>query len=204
MLNLFSNLEIETKTEATTNVVPDLLFVENYITDLEHDDLITAIDKNMWSDELKRRVQHYGYKYDYKARNINIGMKVKDLPEWADIIGRKLVDDGFFILPPDQLIVNEYMPGQGITDHIDCEPCFEDTIISISLGSYTTMNFTNKLTNERIPVILPPKSAVILKGKSRYDWMHGIPPRKSDRINGLKRIRNRRISLTYRRVILET
>ena len=204
MLNLFSNLEIETKTEATTNVVPDLLFVENYITDLEHDNLITAIDKNMWSDELKRRVQHYGYKYDYKARNINIGMKVRNLPEWANIIGKKLTDDGYFMLPPDQLIVNEYMPGQGITDHIDCEPCFEDTIISISLGSYTTMNFTNKFTKERIPVVLPPKSAVILKEKSRYDWMHGIPSRKSDTINGLKRIRNRRISLTYRRVILET
>ena len=67
----------------------------------------------------------------------------------ANEIGDKLVNDGYFSLLPDQLIVNEYLPGQGITDHIDCEPCFEDTVVSISLGSHTTMNFTNKITKEK-------------------------------------------------------
>ncbi|WP_231289239.1 hypothetical protein [Rickettsia bellii] len=29
---------------------------------------------------------------------------------------------------PDQVIINEYMPGQGIAPHTDCIPCFSDTI----------------------------------------------------------------------------
>lgn len=202
MLDLFSEIESDVKKKEVTEI-PELLFVKNYISDKEHDELINVIDTNIWSNELKRRVQHYGYKYNYKSRNINRSMKVQGLPNWANKIGNNLVEDGYFNLHPDQLIINEYLPGQGITDHIDCEPCFEDTIISISLGSYTTMNFTNKFTKKRIPILLPPKSAVILKGKSRYEWMHGIPARKSDIINGFKKNRKRRISLTYRRVILD-
>ena len=203
MIDLFSNLESEKSQKIKEGIVPDLIFIENYISDIIHDKLIIEIDKNIWSDELRRRVQHYGYKYNYKARSINHNMKVEDLPSWATEIGNKLYKDGYFEFPPDQLIVNEYFAGQGIADHIDCEPCFEDTIISISLGSYTTMNFTHKSSKEKIPVILPPKSAVILKGESRFNWLHGIPARKSDKINGIKKERERRISLTFRRVILQ-
>ncbi len=203
MSNLFSDIEADSTKKIVADIVPDLLFIKNYISDYEHDKLANSIDKNTWSNELRRRVQHYGYKYDYKARSINKSMQVQNLPNWANEIGDKLVNDGYFSLLPDQLIVNEYLPGQGITDHIDCEPCFEDTVVSISLGSHTTMNFTNKITKERIPIVLPPKSAVILKGISRYDWMHGIPSRKTDIIGGVKKNRSRRISLTYRTVILK-
>ena len=42
---------------------------------------------------------------------------------------------------PDQLIVNEYQPGQGISAHIDCEPCFKNTIVTVSLGSVYEMDF---------------------------------------------------------------
>lgn len=203
MIDLFSNIESEKPQKIKKDIVPDLIFIENYISDAIHDKLLIEIDKNIWSNELKRRVQHYGYKYNYKARSINHNMKVEDLPFWATEIGSKLCKDGYFNSMPDQLIVNEYLAGQGITDHIDCEPCFEDTVVSISLGSYTTMNFTKKLTKEKIPVVLPPKSAVILKGKSRFDWLHGIPARKSDKIKNIKKERTRRVSLTFRRVILQ-
>jgi len=203
MIDLFSTIQTENSRIIVKDIVPDLIFVENYISDAEHNNLIHEIDKNTWSDELKRRVQHYGYKYNYKARSISLSMKVQDLPYWAVELGNRLTNDGYFSANPDQLIINEYLPGQGITDHVDCEPCFEDTVISISLGSYATMNFTNKKTKEKIPVLLPPKSAVVLKGKSRYDWMHGIPARKSDKIKGIKNMRTRRVSLTFRKIILE-
>ena len=193
--NINTNREID--------IIPNLQFVENYLTEAEHNMLIEEIDKNEWSNELRRRVQHYGYKYDYKDRNINEKMRVGDLPKWALDMGYRLVADGYFDKVPDQMIINEYQPGQGIADHIDCEPCFDDTIISISLGSFTTMNFTNKNTKQKIPIILPPKSALILKGSARYDWLHGIPARKTDLINGEKTERKRRISLTFRNVLIE-
>ena len=31
-----------------------------------------------------------------------------------------------------------------------------------------------------IPVLLPPRSVLIMTGESRYVWSHAIPPRKSD------------------------
>jgi len=202
MINLFSNINSEGSLKEIKGLVPDLILVENFITDVEHDKLLIEIDKNNWSNELKRRVQHYGYKYDYRAKSINHTMKVGNIPKWANEIGKRLVNQGYFESLPDQLIINEYLSGQGITDHIDCEPCFEDTIVSISLGSLVTMNFTHKVSKERIPITLFPKSAVVLKGRSRFDWLHGIPARKTDIINQLKHKRKRRVSLTFRRVII--
>ncbi|MGH1339572.1 MAG: alpha-ketoglutarate-dependent dioxygenase AlkB [Aureispira sp.] len=202
MINLFSNVSSRNQCIIKKDIVPDLIYIENYISDFEHDNLLLQIDKNSWLTELKRRVQHYGYKYNYRARSINRSMQVKDLPTWAKSIGNKLYEDNYFDTLPDQLIINEYLPGQGITNHIDCEPCFEDVVVSISLGSFTTMNFVNDRTKEKIPVVLSPKSAVILKGDARYKWTHGIPSRKSDIIKGIKKERTRRVSLTFRRVIL--
>lgn len=201
-MDLFSSLDSENNESIVRNIVPGLIYIENYISTNQHDLLLDEVYKCKWSSELKRRVQHYGYKYDYRTRNIHLGMRVESLPSWAIAISQKLVNDSYFSFLPDQLIINEYLPGQGIADHIDCEPCFEDTVVSISLGSYAIMNFTHKITKEKIPVILQPRSAVILKGESRYNWMHGIPARKSDKIKGVKKERTRRVSLTYRRVIL--
>lgn len=182
--------------------IPGLQYVENYFTAQEQDALITTIDKQEWLGDLKRRVQHYGFKYDYKARRIDPGMHIGELPGWAELIAGKLHSEGHFIVRPDQLIINEYLPGQGITPHIDCEPCFDDTIVSISLGSPCVMDFTNKETFEKIPVLLAPRSMVVLKGESRYNWMHGIAARKKDRYEGNIYQRDRRISLTFRKTIL--
>ena len=42
----------------------------------------------------------------------------------------------------DQMIVNSYQPGEGISSHVDLLK-FEDGIAIISLGSSATMTFTN-------------------------------------------------------------
>ena len=59
-----------------------LTYISDYITDTQHDWLIPEIDKNQWLDDLKRRTQHYGYKYDYRARRITKSMFLGVLPEW--------------------------------------------------------------------------------------------------------------------------
>jgi alkylated DNA repair dioxygenase AlkB len=41
----------------------------------------------------------------------------------------------------DQLIINEYMPGQGINKHVDRIDIFENYICSLSLGSDCVMTF---------------------------------------------------------------
>jgi alkylated DNA repair dioxygenase AlkB len=100
--------------------------------------------------------------------------------------------------PPDQVIVNEYEPGQGIVAHIDCVPCFEDFIMTLSLGSACVMDLIHKETRETKPLHFASRAAVVFSGPSRYEWLHGIRQRKSD--DGVARAR--RVSLTYRRVKL--
>ena len=121
------------KRETLIEEIPGLQYIENYITPDEHDSLLTQVDKHLWLDDLKRRVQHYGFKYNYRARKVDISMHIGELPEWLERLSQKLYKDNYMPEVADQVIVNEYLPGQGISAHIDCEPCFKDTIISLSL-----------------------------------------------------------------------
>ena len=131
-------------------------------------------------------------------------MRIGKLPKWLEELAEKLWKDGHMPEIADQVIVNEYEPGQGISNHIDCEPCFDDTIVSLSLGSGCVMDFTNKFDKKKkFPVWLAPKSIVVLNNKARYEWLHGIAARKSDEWDGHKVARERRVSLTFRKVIID-
>lgn len=178
-------------------------YIEDYISTAKHDSLLTRIDELPWLDDLKRRVQHYGFKYDYKARRVDIGMHLGALPKWLKRLSQKLYKDKHMPEVADQVIVNEYLPGQGISSHIDCEPCFQGTVVSLSLGSGCIMDFTNKSDKtKKIPVWLEPRSLVVLRGEARDRWLHGIAARKSDEWDGQKHKRQRRVSLTFRKVIV--
>ncbi|MDD9799763.1 MAG: alpha-ketoglutarate-dependent dioxygenase AlkB [Gammaproteobacteria bacterium] len=189
-------------------------YVPDYISDAEEKSLLGHIDSAEWITELKRRVQHYGYRYDYRDRKISQDMRIGDLPEWVMPLAKRLGADFFGGKRPDQMIINEYEPGQGIAPHVDCEPCFGKTVVSISLGSTCVMNLMRRAAatddvrraadaeSDKITLFLEPRSAVILAGDSRYLWTHGIAPRKTDTIGGCKYPRKRRVSLTFRSVIL--
>ncbi|MEL6108957.1 MAG: alpha-ketoglutarate-dependent dioxygenase AlkB [Planctomycetota bacterium] len=130
-------------------MIPGLTYIDDFITTKVESDLIERIDAAAWLDDLKRRVQHYGYKYDYKARTVDESMFLGPLPDWAISLGAALVDRELFSVAPDQLIVKEYDPGQGISAHVDCEPCFKDTIASITLGSGCIMDFASVECGEK-------------------------------------------------------
>ena len=77
-------------------------------------------------------------------------------------------------------------------------------IVSLSLGSGCVMDFTNKRDKtKKIPVWLAPRSIIVLRDEAIYKWLHGIAPRKSDQWEGQTYERQRRVSLTFRKVILE-
>lgn len=195
--------QLKPNEDLTSDDINGLNYIQNYINNHQHKWLLDTIAKQPWLDDLKRRVQHYGYKYDYKARKVNRDMYIDELPEWLKRLSQKIHHDGHMTEVADQVIVNEYLPGQGIAAHIDCEPCFKDTIVSLSLGSGCIMDFTNKDDKKKIPIWLEPKSLVVLSGEARNNWLHGIAARKSDELNGQKHKRGHRISLTFRNVIIE-
>ncbi len=179
-----------------------LRYTPDFLTSDEATRVVEFIDRGNWQDDLSRRVQHFGYRYDYKSRGIDEGMRADPLPEWAVRIGNRLVKQGFFTSVPDQVIVNEYQPGQGIAQHVDCVPCFKDVLVSLSLMSPCLMTFDRRSVPGTVELDLAPGSLVVLTGDARYLWRHGIMPRRSDPIDGGRRPRRRRVSLTFRSVLL--
>ncbi len=179
--------------------IEGLTKVPNFLDAAMRDETLAMVDSLPWQNDLKRQVQHYGYKYDYKSRAIDRSMFVGELPPFAKAIALRLFQDGHMPGIPDQLIVNEYRRGQGIAAHVDCVPCFDDTIVTISLGSVYDMHFKSLETSVEKSATLELGSALILSGDARYSWTHGIRPRTTD--NG--RPRGRRVSLTFRKVLLD-
>lgn len=196
-MNLLFNFE-----KTSSEPIQGLNYIPDFISLQEEQELIAAIDSHSWLHDLKRRVQHYGYKYDYKARSLSAQSYIGELPEWVVPIAAKLRSNKIFSKSVDQVIVNEYLPGQGISAHIDCVPCFDVVIASLSLGSPAMMQFVNVRTSEKQDLYLEQRSLVVLASAARYEWTHSIPARKSDIVDGIKVARNRRLSLTFRSVIL--
>jgi alkylated DNA repair dioxygenase AlkB len=183
--------------------IPGLQYVADYVDEARETALVATIDRQPWLTELRRRVQHYGYKYDYKGRKVTHDMYLGPLPEWLGLLSGELRGRGLMPRIADQVIVNEYEPGQGIAPHVDCVPCFADTIASLTLGSSCVMEFTQVKSRARTELFLARHSLVVLAGEARYEWRHAIAPRKSDTHMGQTVQRGRRLSLTFRNVLLE-
>ena len=181
---------------------PGAILLPGFVTVAEEEALLRALDGGAWSSVLKRRVRHFGYRYDYRARAVTADAWLGDLPDWLMPLCRRLEMETPFRRMPDQAIANEYMPGQGIAAHVDCVPCFSDRVASLSLGSACEMIFQHRETGERLPVRLDQNALIVLTGAARYDWTHGIPARKSDVVNGERVQRARRVSLTFRNVVI--
>lgn len=181
---------------------PGIQLLPCHISAEEESTLISQVDSRVWSNELSRRVQHFGYRYDYRKRAVDPSMRLGPLPDWLQQQATGLFENGIFEKVPDQVIVNEYLPGQGIAAHVDCEPCFGPVIASLSLGAPILMSFGRRRTREIIEVDLPPMSLLVLSGEGRNEWTHSIPARKADVLGGRSRPRARRISLTFRTVVL--
>ena len=133
--------------KADTKVIPRRLlesgvtYAAAFLTGSESDDLLSQIDARPWMNDLKRRVQHYGWRYDYSSRVVTEEMKTEPLPGFILKIARELKVRGWFASMPDQVIVNEYEPGQGIAPHIDRD-CFGPSVATLSLGDRWPMQFT--------------------------------------------------------------
>lgn len=92
-------------------------------------------------------MQHYGYEFQYKTRNVDRMQRLGDLPGFATPVMKKismlpqLVESKEISLPLDQLTVNEYPAGVGLSPHIDTHSAFEGAIISLSLAGPCVMEF---------------------------------------------------------------
>ena len=203
-----TNRHINKSASATDGVnqiemVNGLYYARDFLTPAEQRDCLIRVDaaQDEWLNDLSRRVQHYGWRYDYKARAITPDMHIGALPDWLDEIAQKLhqveLPDGqkLFERPPEQVIVNEYVENQGIAMHIDHRG-FGPTVCTISLLESWEMDFRLK-KNAKQPAMLGTGSCVFLTDDSRYQWQHGTARRKREKDGDA---RGRRVSLTFRTV----
>lgn len=183
---------------ARTSILADgAAVVESFITETEEDAIIEAIAAASWSNDFARRVQHYGHRYDYTKRTANKTEPAPPLPEWAQTLAERLEPQ--FGAIPVQCIVNEYRPGQGIGMHSDAA-AFGPVVASISLADSWPMQMRRHdagpyarggLPSDEI-VMLPRRSALVLTGRARRVWMHGLCPKRT------RTMRRTRVSATFR------
>ncbi|KAH9293571.1 hypothetical protein KI387_041226, partial [Taxus chinensis] len=133
-------------TVASETGIPGLYLIHNFVTEQEEHELLAAVDERPWQGLLKRRVQHYGYEFMYKTRNVDTEQYLGQLPLFlSDLLNRisslPEVNQAENSLPLDQLTVNEYPPGVGLSPHIDTHSAFYGCIISLSLAGPCIMEF---------------------------------------------------------------
>mmetsp|Transcript_17191 Transcript_17191/g.30711 ORF Transcript_17191/g.30711 Transcript_17191/m.30711 type:complete len:280 (-) Transcript_17191:1-840(-) len=107
----------------------------------------------------------------------------------------------------NQLIMNLYQPGEGITPHVDLMR-FQDGIANISFLSSCVMGFRGVSTggeasgeqDEAYEVLLEPGDLLLLHGSARYEYTHGIRRCREETWGAERRSVTRalRMSLTLR------
>ena len=132
-----------------------LIYFPDFISHEESFKLISYIENQAWSSELNRRVQHYGYRYDYKSRTLDASSEVLEIEQpfvgLLDTLTYELNELGLKSRP-NQIIVNEYEIGQGITWHIHSEKSYDDNIFITSLLSDCLRQLEHKKTKKHTHV----------------------------------------------------
>jgi alkylated DNA repair dioxygenase AlkB len=173
--------------------IPGLRYLPEYLNESEERALVEAIDGQPWNTEWRRRRQPYGTGYGTRGG-------AAPMPEWGQRLADRMLADGVTDVPFDQMLVNEYQPGQGIAPHRDYAR-FGRTVLSLSLVSPCVMDFRHPGTGHQEHLLLLPRSLLVMSDEARYDWQHGIAPRKQDAWHGLPVERRRRLSVTFRFVV---
>lgn len=122
----------------------------------------------------KRRVVSFGWRYDFTHARLE---QVDDIPPFLH--GLRAAAATFAGLQPDDLqqaLVTEYGPGAGIGWHRD-KVMFGD-VVGVSLLSPCTFRLRRRAGSrwERASLTAAPRSAYLMRGPSRTDWEHSIPP----------------------------
>ena len=122
----------------------------------------------------KRRVVSYGWRYDYDAKVLRTA---DDMPQF--LLELREIAGAFAEVDPStlqQALVTEYQPGAPIGWHRD-KPQYGD-VIGISLHSSCQFRLRRKVGEkwERYSITAEPRSAYLMRGPSRTEWEHSIPP----------------------------
>lgn len=185
------NEEVNKKVKRQKLFEPTLPPGAIFIKDIISDDIETT-----WIEKMN---QYTNWIKESTCKKI----QAKNIPEW---IPKNQMEEycqvslGYF----NEIIMNEFQPGQGIMSHIIDPDQYDDVICILSLGSDCVMelrptgkNSVKESKKQLIPIALRRKSLLKLSGPSRYEWEHAIPRRQVDLLNSTKIERQTRFSITF-------
>lgn len=203
---------------------PGLALLPDFITSEEETSLLAFLDAQPWRTDLSRRTMHYGGTYclmpprdatpaerDAIASTI---ITASPIPPEVNFILERMIAAGLYspYTKPSYCIVNEYLPGQGISAHVE-NFRFGEPVCSLTLAGSDIMRFheleeahdgsvrsgrvkEGKRTGRRADVRLKRRSLCVLRGKARKQWQHEIVRGRKAQGDGEKGWR--RVSLTFR------
>lgn len=177
-------------------IFPGLILYRNFLSNSMENELLNEIDSQKWVVDYDRRLQYYGYRNELEKPYDLVEFPIP-MPPLIKQLSQEIVNRHILITQPDQVIINEYLPGQGIRPHKD-RNYFENQICGINLGSGCIMRFIKGA--DVVDIEVPRRSLYVMQDEVRYKWKHAIPPRKKDIIDGNIQHRERRWSITYRKV----
>ncbi|KAG7154185.1 Alpha-ketoglutarate-dependent dioxygenase alkB 6-like [Homarus americanus] len=163
---------------------------------------------------------------EYRVYNLLLFIKLFAFSQWLQEQMDKITALGAFgDKKANHVLVNEYLPGQGIMPHVD-GPMFYPTITTINVGSHSVLEFYTPLnSNEEMEnnqnlsmrhigsLLLEPRSLLIIQEDLYTTYLHGISQVTQDTVSqdmfnfeeckpklGEVLTRETRISLTIRHV----
>ena len=174
-------------------VAPEgLVYCPDFLSVTEEREISDWIDAQAWDRAFSRRRQFYGHSYSDKAAKTEV-------PSLLDHYAQRLFELSYTLEVPRQVLINEYLPGQGIAAHIDEMPNRQSQVVTVSLLDSYPMLFAEVDSDRTYEQWLERRSVAVMNGPSRSDWTHEIVKRKADIIQGGgRRMRGRRVSITYR------
>jgi alkylated DNA repair dioxygenase AlkB len=173
---------------------PGFAYVDDAIDPEAERRLIGLLEQLPWETvvfrgyEARRRVVHFGHRYDFEARGVSPGLPIP--PELLALRERAAAiaaDDPERYV---EVLATEYQPGATIGWHSDA-PAFGATVVGVSLAAACRMRFRRRAGARwlRWDRVLEPRSAYVIGGEARAKWQHSIPPTEA-----------LRYSITYRTV----
>ncbi|WOK95912.1 hypothetical protein Cni_G04619 [Canna indica] len=180
----------------TVGFLPTVAYIPNFVTQSEQSQLlhhnyvylqIYEVPASRWKSLKNRRLQNWGGVVHEK------GLLPQPLPSWLTKITEKISQQtGLFPSPINHVLINEYLPDQGIMSHQD-GPAYFPVVAILSLESPITIDFTphprskdkdSTISTEstgspvdehhQCSVLLMPCSLLIFKDQAYTDYLHGI------------------------------
>jgi alkylated DNA repair dioxygenase AlkB len=189
--------------------IPGLYLIPDAFTKEENNFYMDILEKeNTYNPNICHQIHkatEYGWKFLPVTKKSDKDF-LGNFPDWLENLWQKIFLHIKANIPnfpeksyPDNVLINQYEPGDGCYPHIDQLNFWDNWVVGVSFGSGCTFQFTKeKNNNNKISFYMPHCSIYIMIDEARYLWKHEMIFSPIDNYYGEIIPRTKRISLTFR------